>query len=89
MKAEEALQHFECKVIVAETLGGFVTILQRDSESTSKKSFDVQFVPRLGSEQFNRLEAATIGSYDDLDIAVTIAAVRYGVCDKEWRPVPI
>lgn len=87
MQADQALEQSERRLIVAYAPGGLVTIFQHPGEGASPKCFDVQFMPCDGREQLNVSETRTIGSYEDLDIAVTIAAVKYGVCDKLWLPV--
>ena len=87
MHADEALQQSERRLIAAYTLAGLVTIFQRGGERSRRRCFEVQFMPCDGCGQLNLSEKLTIGSYDDLDIAVTIAAVKYGVCDNSWLPV--
>ena len=87
MQADQAPEQSERGLIVAYAPGGLVTIFQHSGDGASPKSFEVQFMPCDGREQLKVSEKLTIGSYEDLDIAVTIVAVKYGVCDKRWLPV--
>lgn len=43
-------------------------------------------MPRDAQDGDNKSEILTVGSYDDLDVAVTIAAVKYGVSAEDWMP---
>lgn len=86
MQAEKALKYSQRKVIVADGSGGLVIIQQSALEDVSAKSFHVRFVPRDAQEREDGSVITTVGSYDDLDIAVTIAAVKYGISGEEWMP---
>lgn len=87
MQAEEALKHSQVKWIVADASRGLVIIQQHfASGNNSEKSFQVRFVPRDAQEREDGSGITTVGSYDDLDIAVTIAAVKYGISGEAWLP---
>ena len=48
--------------------------------------FRVRFIPRGPGKGSAAAGVVTVGSYDDLDVAVTISAVGYGAKDAEWMP---
>lgn len=88
VRAEEALARSSEGLIVANTPRGLVTIdCEGGPESVTAGAFRVRFVPR---DREGRLDAAAmveVGSYDDLDTALTIAALGYGVGEAGWTPV--
>jgi hypothetical protein len=87
MKAEKALKHSQDKLIVADASQGLVIIQQECSpERVLLKSFQVRFVLRHAHERDDGSGIMTVGSYDDLDTAVTIAAVKYGISSEQWLP---
>ena len=87
MQAERALGQSEGGMIVAAAPRGLVTILREGAAgAAAAESFLVRFVPRGAGGRPGGSGAVAVGSYDDLDIAVTIAAVKYGVCDGGWMP---
>ena len=87
MRAEEALAQSEDDLIVADTSRGLVTIYCESEKATElADAFHVRVVPRDRDGRLNGVGTVEVGSYDDLDIAVTIAALSYGVCDTSWTP---
>lgn len=54
--------------------------------SAAADNYHVRFVPRDTHGHLNAAGTVTVGSYDDLDTAITIAAVSYGVGEAEWVP---
>ena len=78
MQAENALKHSKDKLIVADASRGLVIIQQEcSSERVLLNSFQIRFVLRHAHERDEDSGITTVGSYDDLDIAVTIASVKY------------
>lgn len=87
MQAEKALKHSQDKLIVADASRGLVLIQQQcSSERVLLKSFEIRFVLRHAHDQDDGSGIMTVGTYDDLDIAVTIAAVKYGISNEQWMP---
>lgn len=88
VRAEEALARSSDGLIVANTPRGLVTIdCEGGPESVTAGAFRVRFLPR---DRAGRLDAAAmveVGSYDDLDTALTIAALGYGAGETGWSPV--
>lgn len=70
---------------MADTLRGVVTIHRKvTTGSTHAEMFELRFVPRDPKGEFNSEETIAVGLYDDIDIAVTIAAIGYGVGETQW-----
>ena len=46
----------------------------------------MRFVPHDADGWHDGSGIIMVGAYEDLEIAVTIAAVRYGVSEEEWMP---
>lgn len=89
MKAEEALRQSENHQIVADTVRGLITVSREATPNSSEEeAFQLRFMPRDAKGQLNAAAAVAIGPYDDLDIAVTIAAIGYGVEETQWVPGP-
>lgn len=87
MKAEEALRQSENQQIAADTVRGVITVCREPTPNNSEEeAFRLRFLPRDAKGQLKAANAVAIGSYDDLDIAVTIAAVGYGVGEMQWVP---
>lgn len=87
MFAEKALGKSECRMIGEHTPQGFITILHEPGSEYSPPVFHLSFVPRDALGQLLEQGTIVIGSYDDLDTAITIAAVKYGSSEKKWIPV--
>ena len=86
MDAETALNQSKSKMIVADTPRGLVTILQEIIGHTSEASFHLRFVARDHEGLLKTEETVTIGCYEDLDTALTIAALSYGAGELGWVP---
>lgn len=87
MEAETALRQSENQQIVADTVRGVISISRAPTANRSEvEAFRLRFVPRDGKGQLNTADAVAVGRYDDLDIAVTIAAIGYGVGETQWKP---
>ena len=87
MQAEETLKNSPSGAIVADTWRGLVVIQQRRTQETPPPNcFKLLFVSHDEERWHDGSGIITIGAYDDLEIAVTIAAVRYGVSDEDWAP---
>lgn len=85
MDAETALNQSKSRMIVADTPRGLVTILQGAIGDTSE-TFHLGFVPRNSEGLLKTAEVIMIGSYEDLDTALTIAAVSHGTGETTWVP---
>ena len=78
MQAEKALKHSQDKLIVADASRGLVLIQQQcSSEHVLIYSFPDPLCPPPRAGARRGFGITTVGSYDDLDIAVTIASVKY------------
>ena len=87
MRAEKALAQSPDGLIMADTSPGLVTIYHERGEGIEPSdSFNVSFVPRDTEGRLSGAGTVEVGSYDDLDIALTIAALSYGACDALWMP---
>ena len=72
---------------MADTSCGLVIIRQQmASESSAAEPFNVGFVSHDADGAHDGSGIGTLGQYDDLDVAVTIAALRYGVPAENWMP---
>ena len=88
MRAEEALAGAPQGLIVADTPRGFVAIhCEAGAGSVAACAFHVRFVPRDLGGQLDAAGTVEVGSYDDLDTALTIAALGYGAGEAGWSPV--
>lgn len=85
MDAKTALNQSKSKMIVADSTRGLVAILQTVIGDTSA-TFHLGFVPRKSEGLIKTEEMIMIGSYEDLDTALTIAAVSYGTGETGWVP---
>lgn len=86
MDAETALNQSKSKMIVADTPRGLVTMFQGMIGHTSEASFHLGFIPRDHEGLLKTEETITIGSYEDLDMALTIAAISCGPGETTWVP---
>ncbi|HKR58435.1 MAG TPA: hypothetical protein VJS64_01780 [Pyrinomonadaceae bacterium] len=86
MDAETALNQSKSKMIFADTPRGLVTILQEMTGHTSEASFHLGFVSRDHEGLLKTEKTIAIGSYEDLDTALTIAALSYGPGETAWVP---
>ncbi len=46
----------------------------------------MRFIPRDPHGHLNAAGTVVVGSYEDLDTGLTIAAVSYGTNDAAWQP---
>jgi|GEM_PF-4218828 len=89
MFADDALKKSEGYAIVNETMRGQVVIYHESfAKVGSSVLFHVVFVPSGFHDRFNESDLSFIGSYDDLDIAIT-AALSYGTRDSDWMPASL
>ena len=87
MQAEKAIRQSENGLIAADTARGLVTVYHQSRAGETAEAFHVRFIPCDAHGHFNAAGTVAVGSYDDLDTALTIAAVSYGTGDEGWRPV--
>lgn len=88
MRAEEALAGASQGLIVADTPRGLVAIhCEAGAGSVAAGAFHVRLVPRDREGRLNAAGMVEVGSYDDLDTALTIAALGYGSGEAGWSPV--
>ncbi len=87
MQAERAFNKSDGCMIVADTQRGLVTIYhEAAAELRSANSYYVCFIQRETGGKLYPACTVTVGSYEDLDTALTIAAISYGVCEAGWMP---
>lgn len=83
MQVEEALEQSPERLIATDTTRGLVTIYF----DCTTGSHLLRFIPRATDGELNAAATVAVGAYDDLDTALTIAAVSYGVGETGWMPV--
>ena len=72
---------------MADTPRGVVTIrCGAGAEAVVAGAFQVRVEPRGGGGRLRAAGSAPVGSYDDLDTALTIAAAGYGAPEAGWSP---
>lgn len=87
LSANRALAESSRGRIAADTTRGLVTIRREPpAGGGGDVAFLVRFVPRDRGGRLDAARAVEVGSYDDLDTAVTIAALGYGVTEAGWTP---
>lgn len=86
MRAAESLAHSTERLIAAETSRGLTTIYHQPRTEDTAEGFLVHFIPRDPHGHLNAAGTVMVGSYEDLDTALTIAAVSYGTSDAAWQP---
>lgn len=87
MRADKALAESRRGLIVADTPRGLVEIrCGAGAEAVAAGAFQVRLVPRDRGGRLRAAGSAPVGAYDDLDTAVTIAAVGYGAPEAGWAP---
>lgn len=89
VQAEKAIKQSESGLIAADTARGLVTIYHQARAGETAEAFHVRFIPYDTHGHFNVAGTVAVGSYEDLDTALTIAAVSYGTGDEGWRPVGV
>lgn len=82
MRVDEALEQSSERLIATDTPRGLVTIYY----DCSTVSHLLRFIPRAADGELNAAGTVAVGGYDDLDTALTIAAVSYGVGETGWMP---
>lgn len=87
MQADIALKSSRSRVIVNDTSLGLVIIQQRlPPEAPAPTSFKLFFISHDMEGWHDGSGIMTVGSYDELEVAVMTAAVKYGVADEAWLP---
>lgn len=87
MQAERALKDSRSRVIVNDTSLGLVIIQQRlPPEVAPPKSFKLSFISHDTEGWHDGSGIITVGTYDELEVAVMTARVRYAVADETWLP---
>lgn len=84
MLADLALKQAGNDLIGAPAGRGLV-IISCDSKQCADE-FYLFFVAR-DSSGYDRRTLSLFGLYDDLDVAVTIASIGYGVAETAWEPL--
>jgi hypothetical protein len=88
MTAQEALRQSAEYLICNETDNGLVTIFQEtDGENISAEPYHLRFTPRDADCRLNSWGTVMVGSYDDLESALTAAAEKYGTIENGWTPI--
>ena len=87
MRADKALSESSRGLIMADTPRGLVTIrCGAGAEAVAAGAFQVRVDPRGRGGRLSASGSEPVGSYDDLDTALTIAAVGYGATEAGWVP---
>lgn len=88
MRAEEALRQSVEHLICHETCNGLVTIfLETVGERVSAEPFHLRFVPRDADDLLNSWGTVMVGSYGDLESALSAATEKYGAVENGWMPI--
>ena len=89
MRADEALAQSAESLIAVETPRGLVTIFHQPRAENSAEGFHLRFIPRDEHGHLNAAGTVAVGSYEDLDVSLSIAAAKYGVGKEGWKPTSI
>jgi hypothetical protein len=87
MRAEAAINKSIDHLVCAETANGLVTIYYEEARHVSAEPFHLRFTPRDTDGLLNSRGTVMVGSYDDLEIAVSEAKAKYGAGENEWQPI--
>lgn len=88
MRAEEALRQSFEHLICHKTENGLVTIFQEtNGERVAAEPFYLRFVPRDADGLLNYWGTVMVGSYDDLESALSAATEKYGAVEGDWMPI--
>jgi hypothetical protein len=86
MLADLALKQAGNEMVGANVVRGLVIIYRDANRAEDDENVCLFFVARdkWGYDQRNLM---FVGLYDDLDTAVTIASIGYGVSEAAWQPL--
>lgn len=87
MRAEEAFAQSSEGLIAADTPRGLVTIFYQPRTEDSAEGFHLRFIPCDMHGHLNAAGTVIVGSYEELDTALTISAVSYGTSETCWSPL--
>jgi hypothetical protein len=76
-------------LIVAEAPLGLVTIFYQAQSEDTQEAFHVRFIRCDTHGHFNRVGTVIVGSYEDLNTSLNVAASVYGVRENGWEPTSV
>jgi hypothetical protein len=89
LQALDALARSTASLIVAEDSLGLVTIFYQTRSENTQEAFHVRFIPCDTHGHFNGAGTVMVGSYQDLDTSLSVAATVYGVSQDGWEPTSV
>jgi hypothetical protein len=89
LQALDALTRSTASLIVAEAPFGLVTIFYQTRSENTPEAFHVRFIPCDTHGHFNGGGTVMVGSYQDLNTSLNVAASVYGVGEDGWEPTSV
>jgi hypothetical protein len=89
LQAHDALARSATSLIVAEASLGLVTIFHQARSEDTQEAFHVRFIPCDTHGHFNGVGTVIVGSYEDLNASLSVAAAVYGVGEDGWEPTSV
>jgi hypothetical protein len=89
LQALDALARSKASLIVAEASFGLVTIFYQTRSENTQEAFHVRFIPYDTHGHFNGAGTVMVGSYQDLNTSLSVAATVYGVGEDGWEPTSV
>ena len=89
MKALDALARSTASLIVAEASLGLVTIFYQSRSEDTQEAFHVRFIPCDTHGHYNGAGTVMVGSCEDLNTSLGVAATVYGVGEDGWEPTSV
>ena len=89
MHALDALARSKASLIVAEASFGLVTIFDQTRLGDTQEAFHVRFIPHDTHGHFNGAGTVMVGSFQDLNMSLSVAASVYGVGEDGWEPTSV
>ena len=89
MQALDALARSKASLIVAEASFGLVTIFDQTRTGDTQEAFHVRFIPYDTHGHFNGAGTVMVGSFQDLNTSLSVAATVYGVGEDGWEPTSV
>ena len=74
---------------MAEASLGLVTIFYQSRSEDTQEAFHVRFIPCDTHGHYNGAGTVMVGSYEDLNTSLGVAATVYGVGEDGWEPTSV
>jgi hypothetical protein len=89
LQALDALARSTASLILAEASAGLVVIFYQTGSENTQEPFHVRFIPCDTHGHFNGAGTVMVGSYQDLNTSLSVAATVYGVGEDGWQPTSV